>query len=159
MRKYSIWYDNGTGYYDCACTVQADSKQSAIQTARDTFALTGELVATVGVENPNKPYPDPHRTERSRKFRERQTKTATRFGFTGYANAGSAFVDALSQPSTPVHLATPLACGVVDCENDAYAAHAYPVRSDLSPGLLWILQPICQECTRKLAELYEKGDD
>lgn len=61
-----------------------------------------------------------------------------------------------------IRLIDPLPCAVRNddrgtCGNDAYAAHADAV--DVSgqwstPGQ-WILQPICEECTKKIADMYK----
>lgn len=55
-----------------------------------------------------------------------------------------------------IELRTPLPCASLDCGESAFVAHALPViTSDADHITQWLVQPVCETCTRKLLEIYK----
>ena len=142
MKKYYIWYDNGTGYLDSAGTIEAGSKAEAAATATKLFGhAQAEYVVLTTERDPNVRYPD--RTVAARKRRERRLR-------------GEAVRNVQAGDNIVISLGTPLPCAVRDCANMATAAHAWRKLDDATPGL-WIVQPICKDCTLKSLQIYAKN--
>ena len=165
MRKYHIWYDNGTGYYDMAGTVEAESKAAAIDAAISLFGFAQArtlALATRADPNQRKPtgsaHPEHARHARESAARKRKQRTAalSTVGLTS-ASVSRVLANAFEQDSLTVRLATPLPCAVRGCENKAYVAQGWPVRDVATPGL-WMIQPTCESCTVKMQELYEDSE-
>lgn len=165
MKKYYIWYDNGTGYYDMAGTVEAESKTAAIDAAISLFGFAqARTLALATRANPNqrKPtgsaHPDHARHARESAARTRKQRTAA-LSTVGLTNASVSRVlaDAFEQESTTVRLVTPLPCVVRGCENKAYVAQGWPVQDEATLGL-WVIQPICESCTLRMQALYEDSE-
>ena len=165
MKKYHIWYDNGSGYYDMAGTVEAQSKPAAIDAAISLFGFAQArtlALATRSDPNQRKPtgsaHPEHARHARESAARKRKQRTAalSTVGLTS-ASVSRVLADAFEQDSLTVRLATPLPCVVRGCDNKAYVAQGWPVLDVTTPGL-WMIQPICEACTLKMQALYEDSE-
>lgn len=167
LKKYIVWQDNGTGYLDSIATVEAANQPAAKEVAAKALAThPSSLIITSPGVDPNAwgasgnahPNHRKHAKESMRRNRQKRDSTASVFGFSSHTAASTALFEALSGDSQLIELVTPLRCSVGGCEHIATVAHAYPIANSSVPGM-WLIQPICVECTVKLDALYAKGDE